>query len=56
MKGLGATLFFLLEGLLLSIGTIRAANGQGFAVFLLSLVVIAALFVYQGCLGNAPKH
>lgn len=56
MKGLGATLFFLLEGLLLAIGTIRAANGQGFTVFLVALLVIAVLFIYQGCLANAPKH
>ncbi|MFM7100573.1 MAG: hypothetical protein ACKOET_07715 [Verrucomicrobiota bacterium] len=56
MQALGATLFFLLEGILLSIGTIRAANGQGFTVFVVALAAIGALFVYQGCLGNAPKH
>lgn len=56
MKPLLAALFFLVEGLVLIVGTAMAANGKGFSVLVIGVLIFGAMFVKLGCLDNAPTE
>lgn len=54
MKALLALLFFLVESLVLIVGTTMAANGKGFVVLLVGVGILLAMFAKLGCIDNAP--
>ena len=56
MKWFAALGFFVAEAVLIAIGVVRAASGQGTTVFWVALAVTAAIFIKFGCIDNSPKE